>query len=250
MHLTIFSLFFVAGFDAFSFDPHKFATDYHVIGFREAAAEVARYLVVHEGLDFQDPLRLRLISHLQCYSAQRELSLKSSTGWNPSLFTTPMYPPPPTSSSSTTAAATSSIAANTCDSMTTTNSGSHHNSYGGSSGGGSYYTQLDNPMMPTSSSQTCSSTSAQPKSPSSTMSSSSFTLGYTTAATSVASIPTPPSASTYSYSYPAGSYFGPSPPTYMTPMVPTTSNNAVSPSNSQAAASVKHYRPWGTELAY
>lgn len=52
--------------------------DYHIIGFRECASEVARYLVAIEGLDLQDPLRVRLTSHLQCYSAQRELSLKTS----------------------------------------------------------------------------------------------------------------------------------------------------------------------------
>lgn len=47
--------------------------DYHSIGFRECAAEVARYLVSVEGLDVQDPMRLRLMSHLQCFAAQREL---------------------------------------------------------------------------------------------------------------------------------------------------------------------------------
>ncbi|GAB6026971.1 hypothetical protein CHUAL_013640 [Chamberlinius hualienensis] len=74
------------GFDAFSFDPHKFAMDYHGVGFRECAAEVARYLVTVEGLDVQDPLRLRLMSHLQCFSTQRDhhISTKSSTttSWN------------------------------------------------------------------------------------------------------------------------------------------------------------------------
>ncbi|KAF7493726.1 Hairy/enhancer-of-split related with YRPW motif protein [Sarcoptes scabiei] len=103
------------GFDAFSFDPHKFATDYHIIGFRECAAEIARYLVVHEGIDFQDPLRLRLISHLQCYAAQREISLKSSTGWNPNLFTTPMYP----ASTSTTMSSATGTASSSSSSITT-----------------------------------------------------------------------------------------------------------------------------------
>lgn len=81
--------------------------DYHAIGFRECASEVARYMVTVEGLDLQDPLRLRLMAHLQCYAAQREMSLKSSasvTSWNPSAFTTPTHsmstmstsmPPPP-----------------------------------------------------------------------------------------------------------------------------------------------------------
>lgn len=51
--------------------------DYHIIGFRECAAEVARYLLNHEGMDIQDPLRMRLLSHLQCFVAQREISAKS-----------------------------------------------------------------------------------------------------------------------------------------------------------------------------
>ena len=52
--------------------------DYHVIGFRECASEVARYLVTMEGMNTEDPLRVRLLSHLQCFVAQRELSAKSS----------------------------------------------------------------------------------------------------------------------------------------------------------------------------
>lgn len=66
--------------------------DYHNIGFRECAAEVARYLVTIEGMDIQDPLRLRLMSHLQCYAAQRDLANKqaaSSWGWGPSQPPTP-----------------------------------------------------------------------------------------------------------------------------------------------------------------
>ncbi|KAK6617797.1 hypothetical protein RUM43_014025 [Polyplax serrata] len=71
------------GLDALAYDPHKFAMDYHSIGFRECAAEVARYLVTVEGMDIQDPLRLRLMSHLQCFAAQRELATKqASTAWN------------------------------------------------------------------------------------------------------------------------------------------------------------------------
>lgn len=62
-----------------SFDPQRYAMEYHIIGFRECASEVARYLVTIEGMDIQDPLRLRLMSHLQCFLSQRELSAKSST---------------------------------------------------------------------------------------------------------------------------------------------------------------------------
>lgn len=75
-----------------SFDPHGLVMDYHSIGFRECASEVARYLVGFEGLDIQDPLRLRLMSHLQCFSAQRDLALKSPPA--PHQVSPP--PPPPT----------------------------------------------------------------------------------------------------------------------------------------------------------
>lgn len=61
-----------------SYDPQRFAMDYHNIGFRECISEVARYLVNHEGMDIQDPLRMRLMSHLQCFVAQRELNAKPS----------------------------------------------------------------------------------------------------------------------------------------------------------------------------
>ena len=66
-------------------DPHAVAVDYRGVGFRECAAEVARYLVAVEGLDLQDPLRMRLLSHLQSYSAQKEAAAKASLqhpSWN------------------------------------------------------------------------------------------------------------------------------------------------------------------------
>ena len=85
----------ISGLDALAYDPHKFAMDYHTIGFRECSAEVARYLVSVEGMDVQDPLRLRLMSHLQCFAAQRELANKAqpsggSNGWinNPPTYGT------------------------------------------------------------------------------------------------------------------------------------------------------------------
>lgn len=64
--------------------------DYRYVGFRECAAEVARYLVAVEGLDLQDPLRMRLLSHLQCYSAQREAAAKATLQPVP-----PAWPPAP-----------------------------------------------------------------------------------------------------------------------------------------------------------
>ncbi|GIX82226.1 hypothetical protein CEXT_681711 [Caerostris extrusa] len=86
------------GVDVFNFDPHSFAVDYHGVGFRECASEVARYLVGFEGLDLQDPLRLRLMSHLQCFSAQRDLAISSSphqsSSPSPWFTTLPAMPTP------------------------------------------------------------------------------------------------------------------------------------------------------------
>lgn len=46
--------------------------DYRGLGFRECLAETARYLSIIEGLDSADPLRIRLVSHLNNYASQRE----------------------------------------------------------------------------------------------------------------------------------------------------------------------------------
>ncbi|XP_077404011.1 hairy/enhancer-of-split related with YRPW motif protein 1 [Vanacampus margaritifer] len=54
------------------FDAHALAMDYRGLGFRECLAETARYLSVMEGLDNADPLRIRLVSHLNNYASQRE----------------------------------------------------------------------------------------------------------------------------------------------------------------------------------
>ncbi|XP_066158313.1 hairy/enhancer-of-split related with YRPW motif protein-like [Euwallacea fornicatus] len=71
------------GLDSLAYDPHKYAVDYHGMGFRECLAEVIRYLERIEGMDSQNPMRLRLTSHLQCCAAQKELALKqaSSAPW-------------------------------------------------------------------------------------------------------------------------------------------------------------------------
>lgn len=68
--------------------------DYHGMGFRECVAEVVRYLERIEGLDIQNPLRLRLTSHLQCCAAQRELASKQATTGAPWTYG-PSQPYPP-----------------------------------------------------------------------------------------------------------------------------------------------------------
>lgn len=77
------------GLDSYAYDQHKYAMDYHGMGYRECAAEVSRYLERIEGLDVQNPLRLRLTSHLQCCAAQRELSKQTPV-------VAPPVPPHPT----------------------------------------------------------------------------------------------------------------------------------------------------------
>jgi len=100
------------GLDSLAYDPHKYAMDYHTMGFRECATEVARYMVSVEGMDVQDPLRMRLMTHLQCFAAQRELGSKQvvpapsvNSGWPfPAAAAPPPHgsyaPPPPLPASS------------------------------------------------------------------------------------------------------------------------------------------------------
>lgn len=52
--------------------------DYRLMGFREAVAEAARYMVSVEGMDAKDPLRLRVMNHLENYLAQRELAINAA----------------------------------------------------------------------------------------------------------------------------------------------------------------------------
>ena len=61
-------------------DHHRVAVDYHAIGFRDCAAEVSRYLMTVEGMDVQDPLRLRLMSHLHAYSSRGGGGVAANSG--------------------------------------------------------------------------------------------------------------------------------------------------------------------------
>lgn len=40
------------------------------MGFRECIFDISDYLVNVEGQDYQDPFRLRLLSHLKCFSPE------------------------------------------------------------------------------------------------------------------------------------------------------------------------------------
>ncbi|NXX79898.1 HEYL protein, partial [Urocolius indicus] len=55
-------------------DARALAVDYRSIGFRECLTEVVRYLGILEGQNTADPIRLRLLSHLNNYVAEMEPS--------------------------------------------------------------------------------------------------------------------------------------------------------------------------------
>uniref|UniRef100_A0A8C5KMK2 Hairy/enhancer-of-split related with YRPW motif-like n=1 Tax=Jaculus jaculus TaxID=51337 RepID=A0A8C5KMK2_JACJA len=70
------------------FDARALAVDFRSIGFRECLTEVIRYLGVLEGPSSRaDPVRIRLLSHLNSYAAEME---PSSTPASPLAF--PVWP--------------------------------------------------------------------------------------------------------------------------------------------------------------
>lgn len=74
------------------FDAHALAMDYRGLGFRECLAETARYLSIIEGLDGTDPLRIRLVSHLNNYATQREAhSGLSHLAWGSAFGSPPAH---------------------------------------------------------------------------------------------------------------------------------------------------------------
>lgn len=180
-------------------------------------------------MDLQDPFRLRLMSHLQCYATQRELSLKTSahaSAWNPSAFTTPTHqfatpavPPqlPSHSGSSTDPSWCHSTTASSAAASMISDHGHHHHQLSMSS----------HVMPPPSALFDQSSIKRNSSSPPPHVSSTVPTLQY-------GHHPQMSSASTHQYF---------SPPGY------TVSHTATGPGQS-SSSSVKHYRPWGAELAY
>ena len=213
--------------DALAYDPHKFAMDYHNIGFRECAAEVARYLVTVEGMDIQDPLRLRLMSHLQCFAAQRELATKqaavataspwsygsssgpqhypTSPGASSQMIPPPPPPPPPP----------------------------QHGHHDGSTGGG-----MSTYDITSTSSPSCGQTSSSSINTSSTTTrqqgQSQTTLTQLTTATSAS----PVGYAHHQYHMNLNSF-------------PSTASHHQNAFNSSSGGSqMKPYRPWGAEVAY
>lgn len=86
-----FCLFHFPTGEGFPYDHQRYVLDYHLSGFRECISEIARYLAAIEGMDLQDPLRLRIMSHLQCFLTQKELAARANTT---GFQTYPTAPPP------------------------------------------------------------------------------------------------------------------------------------------------------------
>lgn len=80
----MFDFFFLTGMDTplSHHESQRIAMDSYMMGFRECATEMAlevsRYLVTIEGMDIQDPLKLRLMSHLEYYAQQRAAAVANS----------------------------------------------------------------------------------------------------------------------------------------------------------------------------
>ena len=60
-------------------DAHRIAFEYHAIGFRECAAEVARYLGGVEGMEVPEATRVRLLTHLQMFASQKPAAYAHTT---------------------------------------------------------------------------------------------------------------------------------------------------------------------------
>ncbi|XP_053193021.1 hairy/enhancer-of-split related with YRPW motif protein 2 [Scomber japonicus] len=65
------------------FDAHALALDFLSLGFRECVTEVSRYLSSVEGLDSNDPLRSRLLSHLTSCASQRDAATFTVASYSP-----------------------------------------------------------------------------------------------------------------------------------------------------------------------
>ena len=221
-------------------EAHAYAMDYRVLGFRECASEVARYLVTVEGMDIQDPLRLRLMSHLQCYMAQREFQSRQHY---------PSVPGPHTQYSSTATHGQTPVLGHSQHNAITAPPGS--DSHGALPSGGN--TNDNRQMLPMISSSTSNDNggschSRHPMTPAATATSASSHHS-SHAQSSNISQPTSMTSMTSSIpsihtQYPGVTYNN----------LPVLSPNGFSPTtnshNPHTAIGVKPYRPWGSEMAY
>ncbi|KAL0985485.1 hypothetical protein UPYG_G00157490 [Umbra pygmaea] len=82
------------------FEAHTLAKDYRNLGFRECLAETARYLSLIEGRESTDPLRLRLVSHLNNYASLKDIHTgltghSRHLAWGSAFGTSPTHLPHP-----------------------------------------------------------------------------------------------------------------------------------------------------------
>ncbi len=52
------------------------STDYAEMGFRDCISEVSQLFLEIEGIQVQSPFRLRLLSHLKCFSEQKSTEMR------------------------------------------------------------------------------------------------------------------------------------------------------------------------------
>ncbi|KFD52482.1 hypothetical protein M513_06679 [Trichuris suis] len=111
LQLTVEYLRFLgtSGNDNVTNDLQRLTTDYLLAGYRECVGEVAKYLYSVEGLDQQNPLRNRLISHLQYYGTQW-----AASACHLRINAAAPYQTPPWSSNATPVYATGHAAAGIC----------------------------------------------------------------------------------------------------------------------------------------
>lgn len=191
--------------------------DYHGMGFRECVAEVIRYLERIEGLDMQNPLRLRLTSHLQCCAAQRELATKQATATTPWTYTA-SQPYPPLNSLPSSPAANHAPIGNLGIHQQPSSSLHHQN--------------MHHELTPFDISTTCSQTTAPPADVAARLA----------PVTTVLTPLTTTSSSALGYSphqYPPNSF-----------SVPTSTHHQNYNQNNTTSQGMKPYRPWGAEVAY
>jgi hypothetical protein len=54
-------------------------TNYAEMGFRDCISEVSQHLLENEGLQAQNPFRLRLLSHLKCFAEQKSIEIQATS---------------------------------------------------------------------------------------------------------------------------------------------------------------------------
>lgn len=220
-------LFYFLG-EGFPYDHQRYIVEYHIAGFRECISEIARYLAAIEGMDLQDPLRLRIMSHLQCFLTQKELAARANSGGFQTYATaaaTAGCPPPP---------------------FPIYQQNYHHHQ------GQTFMHQVPNSHTPEHPVTQADSTTASPHAPTYTRSSSSQMHSGGLMVNSAYAV----SESTHIDQHQGATYLdlthSNSRPVHPYPAVPFSTGSDVYTANSNFNnnSSKQPYRPWGAEMAY